>query len=81
MGANLKRKISDIITPAANEVLVKRTFISHARHLKASYKLISDMWCIVQKRSHETLGDTTQIRLRLAILPLARRYRADRVSA
>ena len=79
MGAKLKRKISEITTPANNEILARRTFISYARQLKASDERIADLWCIGLKRSQATLGATTQRGIRSTILPLARRYRDDRV--
>ena len=79
MVAKLKRKISEITTPANDEIPARRTFVSHARHLKASAKLISDLWRIGLKRSQATVGVTTQRETRSAILPLSRRYRADRV--
>ena len=50
-GANLKRNISEINTPANDEIPVRRTFVSHARHLEASAELISDLWCIGIKRA------------------------------
>ena len=78
MGAKLKQNISDIVTLAADEIPKIRTFISHARHLKASAELIAYLWCIGLKRSRTTLGTTTQIGFRSAILPLERRYRDDR---
>ena len=79
MGANLKRKISEITTPANDEIPARRTFVSHARHLKASAELIADLWCIGLKRYKATLGTITQRGIRSEILPSARRYRADRV--
>ena len=79
MVAKLKRKILEITTSANYEIPARRTFVSHARHLKASAKLIADLWCIGLKRSQATLGATTQRGIRSAILPLASRYRSDRV--
>ena len=51
MGAKLKLNISDIFTPAADEIPARRTFISRVIHLKASSEIISDLWCIGLKRS------------------------------
>ena len=79
LGDNLKRKISEITTPANDEIPERRTFISHARQLKASADLIADLWCIGPTRSQATLGATMQRGIRSAILPLARRYNSDRV--
>ena len=79
LGAKLKRKISERTTPANDEIPARRTLVSHARHLKASAELISDLWCIGLKRSQATLGATTQRGIRSVILTLARIYRAGRV--
>ena len=46
MGAKLKRKISEIVTPSSDEIPSRRTIISHARHLKASAELIAGLWFI-----------------------------------
>ena len=43
MGAKLKHNISEIVTPAADEVPQKRTFISHAIYFKASAELIENI--------------------------------------
>ena len=47
--------------------------------MKASAELIADLWCSGIKNSQATLGVTSQRRVRSAALPLARRYRSDRV--
>ena len=79
LGANLKQNISEITTPANYEIPERRTFVSPARHLKASAGLIANLWCIGLKRSQDTLGATTKRGIISAILPLARRYRDYRV--
>ena len=79
MGAKLKRKISEITTPANYKIPERRTLVSHSIQLKASAELISDLFCIGLKRDQATLGATTQRGVRSATLPLARRYRDDRV--
>ena len=79
MGNKLKRNISEIVTPVFDEIPSRRTLISHVRHLKASAKLVVDMWCIDLKRAGATLGATTQRGFRSDIIPLAQRYRAERV--
>ena len=73
LGANIKRKISEITTQANDEIPARRNFVSHTRNLKAPAKLIDDLWCIGIKRSQATLGATTQRGIRSAILPIARR--------
>ena len=79
LGAKLKRKISEITTPANDEIPAIRTFVYHARHLRASSELIADLWCIGLKIPQAKLGATTHIGIKSAILPLARRYRSGRV--
>ena len=61
MGAKLKRNISEIVTPAADEIPLIITLICHVRHLKASAELIADLLCIFLNIYRETLGATTQI--------------------
>ena len=79
MVAKIKRKISEITTPANDEIPERRTFVSHARHLNASAEIIADLCCIGFKRSLATLGATTKRVIIFAILSLTRRYRANRV--
>ena len=43
MSYNIKRKISDIVTPDLDEIPERRPFVSHESHLKASAELIADM--------------------------------------
>ena len=43
LGDKLKRKISEITNPANGEIPEIRTFVSHARHLKASANKIDDL--------------------------------------
>ena len=79
MGAKLKQNISEIITPAADEIPTKRTFIPNTMPFKASAELIEDLWCIVLNKSQVMLGTTTQKGVRSFILLLAQRYIAYRV--
>ena len=53
--------------------------MSHSQHLKALAKIVADLWCIGLKKAKENLEETTQRGISSAILPLSRRYRADRV--
>ena len=48
------------------------------RHWKASAEVIEDRWFIGLKIAQATIGATTQRGVRLDILPLARRYKADK---
>ena len=76
---NLEHQISKISTPAEDDIPARRTFISHDRHRKVTADLLSELWCIGTKRATATVDATTQRGTRSAMLPLSRRYRADRV--
>lgn len=70
--------ISNITTDIQHDVPARKTFVSHDRHNKLTAETISDLWCIGLKRAKATLNTTTHRSTRSAILPLYRRYRAER---
>ena len=53
------------------------TFQSKSRHSSVTPEDLSERWSIGLKRAKDTIRNTTQRILRSALLPLARRYRAD----
>ena len=53
------------------------TFQSKGRHSSVSPQDLSERWFIGLKKAKDTIKNTTQRILRSALLPLARRYRAD----
>ena len=55
------------------------TFQSKSRHSSVSPQDLSERWFIGLKKAKDTIKNTTQRILRSALLPLARRYRADRM--
>ena len=55
------------------------TFQSKGRHSSVSPQDLSERWLIGLKKAKDTINNTTQRILRSALLPLARRYRADRM--
>lgn len=55
-----------------------RTFISKDRHPALTADSLSERWFIGKQRSTATIRATTQRGIRSAILPISRRYRADR---
>jgi hypothetical protein len=57
----------------------RRTFVSNKRHAKVSAELIAERFGIGPTRAQRTMRVTTQRGVRSAILPISRRYRADRV--
>ena len=55
------------------------TFTTEDRRAKTSAQDLADRWLISKKQAELTLKHTTQKHLRSALLPLARRYKADRI--
>jgi hypothetical protein len=55
-----------------------KTFQSKGRHSTVSPEALSERWQIGLEQAKETLKRTTQRLARSAVMPLARRYRADR---
>ena len=68
-------KVQDVL----QDVPERRTFVSKERHPQVSPEELSDRWCIGLQQAKNTIKITTQKGVRSAILPLSRRYRADRV--
>ena len=58
---------------------VRNTFKSQARHKRINANHISQLWGVGMNRAKATIECTTQRGSRSAILPLSRRYRADRM--
>ena len=63
----------------AVDVPVPRTFATGKRHSDVSAQELSERWFIGIAQAYETIKVTTQNYTRSAILPLSRRYRADRI--
>ena len=61
-----------------DDIPPRRTSASHERHVKLTAEAIAEHWGIGIKCARQTLMATTQRGTRSAILPLSRRYRADR---
>ena len=77
-----ERLISEIRVLGPDErqdVPLPRTFTSDKRHSGVSAEELSERWFIGLTQAHETIKVTTQNCTRSAVLPLSRRYRADRV--
>ena len=53
------------------------TFQSKSRHSSVTLEDLSERWLIGLKKAKDTIKNTTQRILHSALLPLARRYRAD----
>jgi hypothetical protein len=63
----------------AQDVPRTKTCQSKGRHSSVSPEDLSERWQIGLEQSKETLKRTTQRVVRSAVMPLARRYRADRM--
>lgn len=61
-----------------NDIPIKNSFVSFDRHKKATAETLAENWCIGLIKAKATLSATTQHFKRSAILPISRRYRADR---
>ena len=62
-----------------DDIPARRTYSSTDRHRKLDATSLAEMWGIGIKRASATIQCTTQRGVRSAILPLSRRYRADRM--
>lgn len=67
------------VSAVQQDVPAAKTFHSKERHSDVSPENLSERWGISLHAAKETLKRTTQRILRSAVLPLARRYRADRM--
>ena len=56
-----------------------RTFLSSERHSKTTPEELSERWGLSLAQAKLTLKATTRYLIRSALMPLARRYRADRM--
>lgn len=74
------RKLAPVnVTSVIDNVSKKRTFVSTEQHTKITVDKLVERFCIGPLKAEETLKVTTQRGLRSAILPILRRYWADRM--
>ena len=52
---------------------------SHERHKQVTADNLAELWCIGIKRAQATINAISQHYTRSALLPIAKRYRADRM--
>ncbi len=71
-----ERKVSQVETV---DVPTTRAFQTKGRHTSVTPEDLSERWQIGLEASKATLKRTTQRVIRSAVMPLARRYRADRM--
>ena len=73
--------ISQVTVPdVSTDIPGLRTFVSEERHASVTPEMLSEWWGIALVQARSTIKVTTQKGVCSAILPLSRRYRADRVS-
>ena len=67
-----------LYNPNVTDLPARKTFVSTDRHKQAAAMTLCENWCIGPKKAFATLQATTQRGTRSSILPLSRRYKADR---
>ena len=75
---NTSDTFNDYAQTEKNDVPAIKTFVSKERHLVVSAESIANRWCVGMNNAKQTYKITTQKGVRSAILPLSRRYKADR---
>ncbi len=75
----IPRVISHVETDEVQDVPTPRSFQSKGRHSSVSTEDLSERWQIGLAQAKETLKGTTQRMVGSAVMPLAQRYRADRI--
>ena len=76
----VERLIAQVnVNEMPTDVPTRKTFLSKARHSQVTAEELSDRWCIGLAQAKNTIEVTTQTSARSAIMPMGRRYRADRV--
>ena len=61
------------------DVIAAHTFESKERHTSVTPQDLSECWCIGLWQATETLKRTTQRIVRSAVMPLARKYQANKM--
>jgi len=83
MDGVLNRLISSVkiskVEVQVQDVPAARPFESKERHTSVTPEDLSERWSIGLGQAKETLKRTTQRIVRSAVMPIARRYRADRI--
>ena len=83
MDGVLSRLISSVkiskVEAQVQDVPAAHTFESKERHTLVTPEGLSERWSIRLGQARETLKRTTQRIVRSAVMPLAKRYRADRI--
>lgn len=72
---HVPRQVNEVV----RDVTIPPTFQSEERRSDVSPESLADRWMISVETAKKTLKHTTQRFLRSALLPLSRRYKADRI--
>lgn len=75
----LKEIATEIVSPLTSEVPVRRSLVSRDRHQRTTAENLSELWGIGVNKARATMDATTQMATRSAVLPISRRYRADKM--
>jgi hypothetical protein len=78
----ISRSVNETSTqydPDLEDVSARRTDVSTEGHTQVTAERLADRFCIGPERAKATIRATTQRGIRSAILPIGRRYRADRI--
>ena len=75
----LKEIATSIIKPPKSNVLARRLFVLHDRYLETSAEILSELWGIGLNNTKGTMAATTQMATCSAVLPISRRYQADKM--
>ena len=62
-----------------NYIPERRSFVSGDRHRKVTAEVLAGRFCIGTERAKATMQATTQQVVRLVLLPISRKYKADRM--
>ena len=70
---------NDMFPAATTEVPIRGSLISSERHLQTTAETLAELWGIGLNKAKASLNATTQMATRSAILPISRRYRAEKM--
>lgn len=73
------RTVRSVSAVMPTDVPTPNTFVSGDRKSDVSYQSLAEKWHIGFETAKKTLKSTTQRLIRSAVLPLSRRYKADRM--
>ena len=74
----LKEIATKVMSPES-EVPSRKSLVSRERHPTITPENLAELWCIGPNKARATLHATTQMATRSAVLPISRRYRADKM--